>query len=137
MSILASPTPNRRWLRPRRCPGKATSSSASRSEEHTSELQSQSNLVCRLLLEKKNNTPRRHTLYCRLPYSHLKHIILYHLTHVASPHGFAHFFVRFENGFRIFEMCRRFHSCLRARLRIAGLENPRSNEYRFRAQTTH
>src|SRR2546427_1970289 len=27
----------------------------SRSEEHTSELQSQSNLVCRLLLEKKNN----------------------------------------------------------------------------------
>src|SRR2546430_9738481 len=35
-----------------------------RSEEHTSELQSQSNLVCRLLLEKKNNyvmpRPRRH-----------------------------------------------------------------------------
>src|SRR2546427_1414822 len=27
---------------------------AQRSEEHTSELQSQSNLVCRLLLEKKN-----------------------------------------------------------------------------------
>src|SRR2546430_9022676 len=38
-----------------------------RSEEHTSELQSQSNLVCRLLLEKKNNTqphptpPRPHS----------------------------------------------------------------------------
>src|SRR2546430_12022955 len=31
-----------------------TLSSSSRSEEHTSELQSQSNLVCRLLLEKKN-----------------------------------------------------------------------------------
>src|SRR5688572_31521189 len=29
-------------------------SSSVRSEEHTSELQSQSNLVCRLLLEKKN-----------------------------------------------------------------------------------
>src|SRR5256886_11928819 len=29
---------------------------AERSEEHTSELQSQSNLVCRLLLEKKNET---------------------------------------------------------------------------------
>src|SRR2546427_1356371 len=28
--------------------------SSERSEEHTSELQSQSNLVCRLLLEKKN-----------------------------------------------------------------------------------
>src|SRR5688572_31240773 len=30
-----------------------------RSEEHTSELQSQSNLVCRLLLEKKKNKNRR------------------------------------------------------------------------------
>src|SRR2546430_16915551 len=30
---------------------------ARRSEEHTSELQSQSNLVCRLLLEKKTNRP--------------------------------------------------------------------------------
>src|SRR2546427_5458143 len=28
-----------------------------RSEEHTSELQSQSNIVCRLLLEKKKRTP--------------------------------------------------------------------------------
>src|SRR5207249_7467397 len=28
-----------------------------RSEEHTSELQSRFDLVCRLLLEKKNNTP--------------------------------------------------------------------------------
>src|SRR5690606_40886442 len=28
-----------------------------RSEEHTSELQSRENLVCRLLLEKKKNTP--------------------------------------------------------------------------------
>src|SRR2546427_3102996 len=31
-----------------------TTSPQKRSEEHTSELQSQSNLVCRLLLEKKN-----------------------------------------------------------------------------------
>src|SRR2546430_12468208 len=35
--------------------GSSTAShSTPRSEEHTSELQSQSNLVCRLLLEKKN-----------------------------------------------------------------------------------
>src|SRR2546430_7329002 len=34
---------------------------AVRSEEHTSELQSQSNLVCRLLLEKKKNRPIRGT----------------------------------------------------------------------------
>src|SRR5688572_32673719 len=33
---------------------------SSRSEEHTSELQSQSNLVCRLLLEKKNKSQRAH-----------------------------------------------------------------------------
>src|SRR5256886_6956525 len=40
-----------------------------RSEEHTSELQSQSNLVCRLLLEKKKNTEqkvqyRAHNTFC-------------------------------------------------------------------------
>src|SRR2546430_5235809 len=33
-----------------------------RSEEHTSELQSQSNLVCRLLLEKKKTAMRRSTI---------------------------------------------------------------------------
>src|SRR2546427_9345176 len=33
-----------------------------RSEEHTSELQSQSNLVCRLLLEKKKKDDRNDTL---------------------------------------------------------------------------
>src|SRR2546427_8528901 len=32
---------------------------APRSEEHTSELQSQSNLVCRLLLEKKKKKPTK------------------------------------------------------------------------------
>src|SRR2546430_8931295 len=41
------------------------SASSARSEEHTSELQSQSNLVCRLLLEKKktNRTTRVTTLH--------------------------------------------------------------------------
>src|SRR2546430_3697041 len=33
-----------------------------RSEEHTSELQSQSNLVCRLLLEKKKKEEKHHQL---------------------------------------------------------------------------
>src|SRR5438270_2478933 len=32
-----------------------------RSEEHTSELQSQSNLVCRLLLEKKKKIKKKHS----------------------------------------------------------------------------
>src|SRR2546430_7514299 len=36
-------------------PDRAPGCRSSRSEEHTSELQSQSNLVCRLLLEKKKN----------------------------------------------------------------------------------
>src|SRR5256886_13656980 len=41
------------WVMP---PETRRSSCRSRSEEHTSELQSQSNLVCRLLLEKKKKT---------------------------------------------------------------------------------
>src|SRR2546430_13237176 len=46
-----------------------------RSEEHTSELQSQSNLVCRLLLEKKilkisNRQPKRHAIIDRHSASH-------------------------------------------------------------------
>src|SRR2546430_2794076 len=41
---------------------------AGRSEEHTSELQSQSNLVCRLLLEKKNTRVAcSHDFLCSLP----------------------------------------------------------------------
>src|SRR2546430_5693418 len=36
-----------------------------RSEEHTSELQSQSNLVCRLLLEKKTNIDATPLLRCK------------------------------------------------------------------------
>src|SRR2546430_13732829 len=38
-----------------RMPRTSSSQISTRSEEHTSELQSQSNLVCRLLLEKKKN----------------------------------------------------------------------------------
>src|SRR2546427_844096 len=38
----------------------AADEGADRSEEHTSELQSQSNLVCRLLLEKKKKEKERH-----------------------------------------------------------------------------
>src|SRR2546427_8210157 len=41
-------------------PSSATLAWVSRSEEHTSELQSQSNLVCRLLLEKKKKKKTIH-----------------------------------------------------------------------------
>src|SRR5260221_2252081 len=46
----------REWLRPRavrRAASRGSSRNRRRSEEHTSELQSHSDLVCRLLLEKK------------------------------------------------------------------------------------
>src|SRR5438034_3322694 len=46
------------WCLSRRFPSKISqcrNSSAERSEEHTCELQSHSELVCRLLLEKKNS----------------------------------------------------------------------------------
>src|SRR2546430_12422255 len=54
-----SPCPDR-WHRSAWAPTDATRSRSPppRSEEHTSELQSQSNLVCRLLLEKKKNEIR-------------------------------------------------------------------------------
>src|SRR5436309_11901579 len=42
----------------------------SRSEEHTSELQSRENLVCRLLLEKKNNTMMKNKLFNFFTYEH-------------------------------------------------------------------
>src|SRR2546430_4395620 len=38
-----------------------------RSEEHTSELQSQSNLVCRLLLEKKKKRAQQSVVSCHRP----------------------------------------------------------------------
>src|SRR5262249_57863605 len=51
----AMPPAPRRAPRPRAAPPRRRAPRASRSEEHTSELQSLTNLVCRLLLEKKNN----------------------------------------------------------------------------------
>src|SRR2546430_8160038 len=57
-SSVSTPFGTRSIVRPSRC-GRCSAAHPSehlpRSEEHTSELQSQSNLVCRLLLEKKKN----------------------------------------------------------------------------------
>src|SRR2546430_4675751 len=50
-----------RYQPTRQTPGYLSTSENERSEEHTSELQSQSNLVCRLLLEKKKT--KRHTAH--------------------------------------------------------------------------
>src|SRR2546430_11932217 len=79
---LNSGPPERRAF-PRRASPTARSH---RSEEHTSELQSQSNLVCRLLLEKKKKKPT--------PPNHLTivtattHSLTFSLSHpyIHSPH---------------------------------------------------
>src|SRR5437016_8955662 len=48
---------SRAWPPPAPGPGRPRRRGAARSEEHTSELQSLTNLVCRLLLEKKKQHP--------------------------------------------------------------------------------
>src|SRR5688572_31631643 len=61
--VELQPDPPAHWMEPAsrlcdvlRCgPRRESRPQRLRSEEHTSELQSQSNLVCRLLLEKKKN----------------------------------------------------------------------------------
>src|SRR5256886_7538526 len=53
VAVATGVTPWRAWTRLASRPGVAFDESSVRSEEHTSELQSQSKLVCRLLLEKK------------------------------------------------------------------------------------
>src|SRR5260370_16742247 len=60
--VRSAQLPNRRTRsRVRRFGQSATGPPGHRSEEHTSELQSHLNLVCRLLLEKKKNKRRENT----------------------------------------------------------------------------
>src|SRR3712207_7417786 len=54
-----NPGPRSRHVGRRSARANATSRVVSRSEEHTSELQSRQYLVCRLLLEKKKNSTKR------------------------------------------------------------------------------
>src|SRR5207302_7803165 len=65
----------RNW--PSRCATDSSMSNGERSEEHTSELQSRENLVCRLLLEKKKK-PKM---------SELNHDINIYLRHRAQFHS--------------------------------------------------
>src|SRR2546427_8430683 len=69
-----TPIPDYRWLRRNRSlwAGRASVTGVhwdldERSEEHTSELQSQSNLVCRLLLEKKKKRKDK----CHITVTHI------------------------------------------------------------------
>src|SRR5438270_7837291 len=61
-------TPGQKLLQPKHVPKQKLGHHArQRSEEHTSELQSQSNLVCRLLLEKKNTA--HDTVFPLMPFA--------------------------------------------------------------------
>src|SRR5688572_30896086 len=61
-----------------------------RSEEHTSELQSQSNLVCRLLLEKKKNTDTASSHQRSIAYFQFAPADLHrHLPLLAREHGYC------------------------------------------------
>src|SRR5689334_24827908 len=74
-----------------------------RSEEHTSELQSQFHLVCRLLLEKKNKLKANDSRLGRDPtaarsateshvssLSSVLHILLLHVRHAHHPYASVH-----------------------------------------------
>src|SRR2546430_7759325 len=83
---VKTPVRERRFLQfsvCRQITDSAAPASMSRSEEHTSELQSQSNLVCRLLLEKKKknhiNDDKRALIMLRTDYDTfiLIHHVLY------------------------------------------------------------
>src|SRR2546430_12452110 len=74
-------------------PSRSSETEGGRSEEHTSELQSQSNLVCRLLLEKKkilNEEMSRSLLVSPLLYDSLLRLPIrgahYALRHNEEPH---------------------------------------------------
>src|SRR2546427_9172462 len=68
MATDSSPRAKSTWVAP---PG-----SSARSEEHTSELQSQSNLVCRLLLEKKKKFIERNSTHHNSTNSHIPTTVL-------------------------------------------------------------
>src|SRR2546426_3812360 len=59
IDLAKPPTTLMEASRPQHSPGRYPQQ---RSEEHTSELQSPCNLVCRLLLEKKKTTEMKHTV---------------------------------------------------------------------------
>src|SRR5438046_6578313 len=74
-TLFRSPRPCGSRRRRRRCPRSPASARGGRwrSEEHTSELQSLTNLVCRLLLEKKKQN-QKHTNTKNVPrYSRVKY----------------------------------------------------------------
>src|SRR5256885_9677015 len=77
----ADPGAGTRCPRTAACPGAVR---ALRSEEHTSELQSPCNLVCRLLLEKKKKTKYTRQSYIRNSHSDSNRSITTHIYHSCT-----------------------------------------------------
>src|SRR5256886_6161724 len=69
---------SRKEMFPHPCPCRLVHT-GHRSEEHTSELQSQSNLVCRLLLEKKKNNTSLLRSISTVTTGWLSHIVAFEL----------------------------------------------------------
>src|SRR3989475_8162707 len=65
-------------------PAKRASAPGRRSEEHTSELQSQSNLVCRLLLEKKKKNKMKKNTNEVESYTQLNEYVMLETKHKAT-----------------------------------------------------
>src|SRR2546430_7780556 len=87
LPIWPSPRPRaRRCARPRTAPTSDSSSCrpVSRSEEHTSELQSQSNLVCRLLLEKKKKKKILNVQHHTIHFNH--NLTVVYTIHITLAH---------------------------------------------------
>src|SRR5256886_8077995 len=76
--LSGSPVARRNARAPAAPKLRGIATSSSRSEEHTSELQSQSNLVCRLLLEKKKKKKKKHPTPIRIirPPTLAKHVAI-------------------------------------------------------------
>src|SRR2546428_1219875 len=79
----ACPRRRRRQLESEELQGVSAPARRPRSEEHTSELQSRSDLVCRLLLEKKKNAAA-YDLRCQPDRLHSHHI---RQSHPTAPHA--------------------------------------------------
>src|SRR5256885_4753467 len=75
---------NRETIRDTGCSLKAFRAEALRSEEHTSELQSPCNLVCRLLLEKKKKNKEHYRRLQRDVSTHHVHLAVLFLCRLAS-----------------------------------------------------
>src|SRR5208337_3045051 len=76
----------------------------------------------------------RYLLGWRLPTARGHHVFFFHLANVQALHGFAEFFVGFEDDFWIFEVRGGLDDRFGTGFGIAGLENSGADEDSFGAE---